>query len=111
MQIGLWKRFKPEVLLQAIQGINKREDCSDFNLVGLLGVMHRYADSESFPEDTRRPSATASSTSSTGTTTRADAMCYRTENHSILFHTCEVLAGQLYPTKRSPTPARRGPGT
>ena len=24
-------------------------------------------------------------------------MCYTTENHSILFHTCEVLAGQLYP--------------
>ena len=27
----------------------------------------------------------------------SDAMCYTTENHSILFHTCEVLAGQLYP--------------
>ena len=24
-------------------------------------------------------------------------MCYTTENHSILFHTCEVLAGQLFP--------------
>ena len=27
----------------------------------------------------------------------SDAMCYTTENHSILFHTCEVLAGQLFP--------------
>jgi hypothetical protein len=26
-----------------------------------------------------------------------DAMCYLTENHSILFHTCEILAGQRYP--------------
>jgi hypothetical protein len=29
----------------------------------------------------------------------SDAMCYTTENHSILFHTCEVLAGQIYPDK------------
>ena len=26
-------------------------------------------------------------------------MCYHTENHSILFHTCEILAGQLYPDR------------
>ena len=29
----------------------------------------------------------------------SDAMCYATENHSLLFHTCEILAGQLYPDR------------
>jgi hypothetical protein len=28
-----------------------------------------------------------------------DAMCYWTENHQILFHACEILAGQLYPDR------------
>ena len=27
----------------------------------------------------------------------ADAMCFWSENHQILFHTCEILAGQLLP--------------
>ena len=29
----------------------------------------------------------------------SDAMCYWSENHQILFHTCEILAGQLYPER------------
>ena len=29
----------------------------------------------------------------------SDAMCYWSENHQILFHACEILAGQLYPDR------------
>ena len=37
----------------------------------------------------------------------ADAMCYWTENHQILFFACAALAGQLYPDEPSRIPASR----
>jgi hypothetical protein len=50
MAIGRWKDVKGDIILEAIEGINQRRDCSDFYLVGLLGVLHRYGDHPEFPE-------------------------------------------------------------
>lgn len=98
MAIGLWKRFKPDVVRKAIERINNREDCSDFYLVGILGVMYRYMDDESFPEELKAPMRECVlGFKYWDDEPGADAMCYRTENHSILFHACEVLAGQMFP--------------
>jgi hypothetical protein len=86
------------VILAAIEGINRREDCSDFYLVGLLGVMLRYMDSNLFPTELKQPlRECVLGFRYWHDEPGADAMCYTTENHSILFHTCEILAGQLYP--------------
>ncbi|MCU0519527.1 MAG: hypothetical protein MUF84_02385 [Anaerolineae bacterium] len=96
--LARWAEVDEAVVLNAIESINRRGDCSDFYLVGLLGAVARYADQDSFPGALRtaiRECALAFKYwhDEPGT----DAMCYTTENHSILFHTCEVLAGQLYP--------------
>ncbi|MBN2390613.1 MAG: hypothetical protein JXR84_07815 [Anaerolineae bacterium] len=97
-ELGKWEDVDQDVILKAITSINARGDCSDFDLVGLLGVMYRYMDQNEFPADLKAPlKECVLNFKYWHDEPGADAMCYTTENHSILFHTCEVLAGQLYP--------------
>lgn len=87
-----------DFVLEMIDSVNARGDCSDFYLVGLLGILYRYADRDGFPEALRAPlKACVLGFKYWLDEPGTDAMCYTTENHSILFHTCEILAGQLYP--------------
>lgn len=98
MELGYWRDVDPTVVMMAIDGINQRRDCSDFSLCGLLGMLYRYGDKPQFPAELKEPlKACILSFKYWDDEPGSDAMCYRTENHSILFHTCEVLAGQLYP--------------
>jgi hypothetical protein len=100
MELGLWDKVDEQVVLKTIHSINQRADCSDFYLCGLLGVLYRYASKDEFPPALHQPLEDCVLNfkywlDEPG----SDAMCYTTENHSILFHTCEVLAGQLYPER------------
>jgi len=98
MALGKWADVDSSVVLKAIDRINTRGDCSDFDMVGLLGVMIRYLDDPAFPEALKEPlRACVLGFKYWHDEPGRDAMCYTTENHSILFHTSEILAGQLYP--------------
>ena len=98
MELGYWQDVDQNVILKAIEGINQRGDCSDFYLCGLLGMLYRYGEKPEFPTGLKAPLKTCIlNFKYWDEEPGSDAMCYRTENHSILFHTCEVLAGQLYP--------------
>ncbi|MFZ6030932.1 MAG: hypothetical protein ACOYYS_24765 [Chloroflexota bacterium] len=100
MELGYWRDVDEKVLLDAIAGVNQRRDCSDFFLCGLLGICYRYAGKEKFPAALRQPlEDCVLNFKYWHDEPGSDAMCYTTENHSILFHTCEVLAGQLYPDR------------
>jgi hypothetical protein len=100
MELGWFDLVDQQVVLNTIESINRRGDCSDFYLCGLLGVLYRYANKENFPADLRQPlEACVLNFKYWHDEPGSDAMCYTTENHSILFHTCEVLAGQLYPER------------
>ncbi len=100
MAVGRWHDVSTKVFMEAIEGINQRWDCSDFDLIGLLGVMHRYWDNLSFPEALRQPlEECVLNFKYWADEPGEDAMCYWSENHQILFHACEVLAGQLYPDR------------
>jgi len=97
-ELHQWAEIDLDVIQKAIASINARGDCSDFYLVGLLGVMYRYMDEEQFPAELKAPlKDCVLNFKYWHDEPGADAMCYTTENHSILFHTCEILAGQLYP--------------
>jgi len=97
-ELGQWGEIDLDVIHKAIASINARGDCSDFYLVGLLGVMYRYMDEVQFPDELKAPlKDCVLNFKYWHDEPGADAMCYTTENHSILFHTCEILAGQLYP--------------
>lgn len=98
MALAQWDKIDPDVILQTVGDINRRADCSDFYLVGLLGMMIRYLDDPAFPTELRPPLEDCVLgfrywMDEPGN----DAMCFWSENHQILFHTCAVLAGQLYP--------------
>ncbi len=100
MALGYWADVKTDVIMQTIAGINQRKDCSDFYLAGLLGMMHRYSNSPSFPESLKQPlEECVLNFRYWADQPGSDAMWFWSENHQILFHTCEILAGQLYPDR------------
>jgi hypothetical protein len=98
MALGYWADVKSDVLMAALQGINQRKDCSDFYLTGLLGMMHRYGGDPRFPQALKKPlEECVLNFKYWSDEPGADSMWFWSENHQILFHTCEILAGQLYP--------------
>ena len=98
MALGAWLDVDVKVVQSTIDGINRRGDCSDFYLVGLLGMLYRFRDDPAFPQELIQPlQECILDFKYWNDEPGSDAMCYTTENHSILFHTCEVLAGQLFP--------------
>ena len=83
-------------LERALMMIDSRCDCADFEAVGLLHLLHRI------PAD-RWPSGLRDRTvvSLLGfkywiDQPGLDAMCYFTENHQFVWHTAELLAGELF---------------
>ena len=97
-RLVLGERPDKAVLMDTIERINRRSDCSDFYLVGLLGMMHRHSQDVLVPREVRQPLQDCVLNFRYWMDEPGeDAMCFWTENHQILFHTCEILAGQLYP--------------
>jgi hypothetical protein len=98
MELGRWSEVKIDAIREAIQKINRREDGSDLYLVGLLGMMYRYKKNPSFPRQLKSPLEKCVLKFRYWIDEPGDdAMCFWSESHQILFHTCEILAGQLYP--------------
>jgi len=98
MELGRWSAVNAEMIGETIKGINWRADCSDFYMVGLLGMMYRYMDDPAFPQELKGPlEQCVLNFKYWMDEPGSDAMCYWSENHQILFHACEILAGQLYP--------------
>jgi hypothetical protein len=101
--LGHWADFKPDLVMEHIERVNRREDGSDVHLVGLLGMMYRYMNAPDFPGKLKKPLEACVlnfkywQDEGPAASLGSDAMAFNTESHSILFHTCEVLAGQLYP--------------
>jgi hypothetical protein len=100
MELGLWQDVNPATILEAVAAVNRRADCSDFAMIGLLGMLYRYEDDPAFPDQLREPlEACVLGFKYWMDEPGSDAMCYWTENHQILFHACEILAGQLFPER------------
>ena len=100
MALGRWSAVNTDAIMMAVEGINQRKDCSDFYLVGLLGAMQRYGNDASFPDELKAPlEECVLNFKYWMDEPGSDAMCYWSENHQILFHACEILAGQLYPDR------------
>lgn len=98
--LGRWDQVNVDAVMAAIAKINERGDCSDFYLTGLLGAIYRYMSNPAFPEQLKHPLEECVLNFRYWLDEPGeDAMCYTTESHSILFHTCEILAGQLYPDR------------
>jgi hypothetical protein len=100
MELGRWDKLDLPALHEAIGRIERREDCSDFYLVGLLGALPRYGADPAFPKELRAAVERAAlGFRYWADDPGADAMWFWSENHQILFHACETLAGQLFPDR------------
>jgi hypothetical protein len=115
---GFWSQFarlelgRPideRPLREAIDFVCSNQDCNDFTVGGLLRLLYRYRDQGRVPA----PLIEAIQTSllkfkywwdEPGT----DNRCYHTENHQIIFHMDQLLAGQLYPDRVFDVSGRTG---
>jgi hypothetical protein len=100
MALGQWPKVRSDAIAECVERINRCEDGSNIELIGLLGVLHRFGDHPSFPRALRGLlEACALSYRYWRDEPGNDTMCYCSEVDQILFHTCEILAGHLYPDR------------
>lgn len=83
-------------ILELVDFVNNRYDCADFRLISLIKAYLSYKDLLS--TDTVKAIEDAMLhfkywMDEPG----SDGMCYWSENHQLLFHTCEYFAGDLFP--------------
>lgn len=87
-----------EIILRQLIGINERYDCSDFHLVHFYRLWKDFRDQGIFEEDfwTKIKDCIINFRywmDEPGD----DVMWFFSENHALLFHTCQLLAGQTFP--------------
>ena len=82
---------------KSIDKINSREDCSDFDMNALLRMMYLDKGKNNIPKNINESIKDAVLNFKYWfTEPGSDEMIFWTENHEILFHTAELLAGQLF---------------
>ena len=92
--LGIETARDPAAFTTAIQVIDARRDCSDFVLAALLRMkMLNLCTPEESAEIRRASLGFRYWMDEPGN----DAMCFNSENHTLLFHGCQLLAGLLYP--------------
>jgi len=87
-------RVSAAALERSLWMIGSRADCADFEAVGLLTLLHRVSEWEPGLRDEVRAALLGFKywIDQPG----LDAMCYFTENHQLVWHTAELLAGELF---------------
>jgi hypothetical protein len=98
IELEKWSELNSKLIMESVDQVNQRNNDGDILMVGLLGMMARYKDSPSFPEDLKQPIEDCILNFKYWLDEPGkDALDFTAESHAILFHTCELLAGQLYP--------------
>lgn len=90
---------------QALEQMERREDCSDFFLAGLLRLMQSYSLPAALSE---RAEQTILNYRYWMTEDGSDGMCFWSENHALMFYICAFMAGNQYPDKIFPRSGRTG---
>ncbi|HPQ69007.1 MAG TPA: hypothetical protein PKW95_07745 [bacterium] len=89
--------------------INNREDCADFNMNTMLRLLYLQQDHPNFSAETLEQMRQAVLNFKYWLDEPGeDGMCWWSENHQILFHTAELLAGQLYQGETFPNSGMSG---
>jgi hypothetical protein len=87
-------------LASASVRITTRGDCADFEVLGLLHLWHRIP-AQRWPDGLRDGVADALTAMKYWITQPGlDAMCYFTENHQLVWHVAQRLAGSTWPDRR-----------
>jgi hypothetical protein len=99
-----------ETMLGAtLELIDSRWDCADFALAGVLRLLYKYPESPLLsPKMRAELERTAREFCYWYDQPGIGGMCFHTENHQILFHACELLAGQLFRDETLPNSGKSG---
>lgn len=89
-----------QIIREGIARINAREDCSDFYLAGLFRLWKDYRHADRFDDSLwELVESCATGFRYWIDEPGDDVMWFFSENHALLFHTCELLAGQCFPDR------------
>ena len=91
----------------ALDHVNARRDCADFSVAGLLRLRYQYADRIS-PKCVTDVEQALLNFKYWVDEPGHDLMFFWTENHQIMFHSDEYLAGQLFPNAIFPNAGLTG---
>ncbi|EAR68619.1 hypothetical protein B14911_03514 [Bacillus sp. NRRL B-14911] len=98
VRTGADKDLAESIVRDTLKVINARYDCSDFYLNQLFRFWIDFRETELFEEDFWEECKSAILNYRYWFDEPGDdVMWFFSENHALLFHTCEYLAGQLFP--------------
>jgi len=86
--------YDSEGLDRALRRIDKRIDCADFDMAFAMRLYRLGAGTE---EDRRRIKESALGFKHWRDEPGDDGMCYHSENHRLLFHSGQLISGNLWP--------------
>lgn len=96
IKLELGYKIDETEILDLIEFVNARHDCADFRLLCLIKTAYSY--NHLLSTDTQKALKDCIlSFKYWMDEPGSDGMCYWSENHQLLFATCEYLAGLLYP--------------
>lgn len=98
-----------EIILRQLAGINDRYDCSDFHLVHLYRLWRDFRNKDLFDEEFwSRIKSCILNFRYWMDEPGDDVMWFFSENHALLFHACQLLAGQIFPDETFPNSGLKG---
>ena len=92
--------WTPHNMEQSLHRVHERLDCGDFVMPAFFFILMRYPDNDVLPKEIMqrlKEEVLGFKYWIDEPGVDIHLPCYFTENHQILFHTIEYLAGQLYP--------------
>jgi len=100
MALGQWDKLETGVLLEAIEAAIPPAEGSELNLLGMIGALARFGSKTEFPRSLKKVLKKLVLNLSywpEGLRSDGPRPAYTSETQAILYHACEILAGQLYP--------------
>ncbi|MGO4546276.1 hypothetical protein AB4Z29_15895 [Paenibacillus sp. 2TAB23] len=104
-ELGMKAAHDEAHIVQALEQIERREDCSDFFLAGLLRLMQSHSLNAALSDRAERAIVNYRYWM---TENGSDGMCFWSENHALMFYICAYMAGREYPNQTFPRSGRTG---
>ncbi|MGL5435215.1 MAG: hypothetical protein ACRDBO_07415, partial [Lachnospiraceae bacterium] len=103
--LGQFSKQDELLLKETCDQMEARYDCSDFVLCGMIRYMKNYPLS---PELEARVKEVLQNYRYWMDQNGSDAMCFWSENHALMFYTCAMNAGEMYPDEYFPRAGKTG---
>jgi len=109
MALNWWDNVDPKVILKAVEKVEQRQPGSQTTVLGLLGMLNRFGSHEKYPQWIKKQAkACLLNYRYAPDEPGADLLEFDAENQQILFHTAEILVGQMYPNQAFPNSGLTG---